>query len=198
MSMDYAGPLRVAAQFWVSVILLFVLLNRQLISLSRGIYLELERDIVLKRLSVREIEQRFTEEALGKSVANWLTEIRARLNAAHSKSIDIFSRIAVDLNEVEGIDRGYCLERQGRARKIEQKYEPEFKEVNQKLEAISEQLNQFGKVSMSVRPSGELRVVLNEWRSDTSRIRAELDKAHASLVTRFSAIYNVAAGNSHP
>jgi len=198
MSIDYAGPLRVAAQFWVSVILLFVLFNRQLVSLSRGIYLQLERDIVLKRLSVREIEQRFTEEALGEPVAKWLTEVRARLNAAHSKSNDIFSRIAVDLNEVEGIDRGYYLERQGRARKIEQKYQPEFKDVNHELQAISEQLNQFGKVSMSVKPSGELRVVLNEWKSDIGRIRAEFDKANASLVTRLSAIYDAAAGNSHP
>jgi len=198
MSIDYAGPLRVGAQFWVSAILLFVLFNRQLTSLSRGIYLELERDIVLKRLSVPQIEQRFTEEALGEPVAKWLTEIRARLNAAHSKSNDIFSRIAVDLNEVEGIDRGYYLERQGRARKIEQKYEPEFEEVSQKLEAISQQLDQFGKVSMSVKPSGELRVVLNEWTSDIRRIRAEYDKACASLETRLSAIYDVAAGSSHP
>src|SRR5208337_208895 len=198
LSVDYAGPLRVAAQFWLLAMLLFLLFSRQLVSLSRGVYLELERDIVLKRLSVREIEQRFTEEVLGKPVANWLSEMRARLNAVHSKNIDILSRIAADLNEVERIDRGYHLEREGRARKIKQKYEPEIKEVSQKLDAISEQLNQFRKVSVSMRPSGELRMVLDEWSSDLSRIRAEIDKDYTSLETRLSVIYDVAAGNSHP
>jgi DNA repair ATPase RecN len=198
MSMDYAGPLRVAAQFWVSVILLFVLLNRQLISLSRGIYLELERDIVLKRLSVREIEQRFTEEALGKSVANWLTEIRSQLNASTSKFNDVVSRIAVDLDEVEGIDQAYSLERQGRARTIEEKYVPELRGLVHKEQGILEQLEQFKKVSVSVKPSRELESVLNDWMTEAKRGLAEFDEARTSLQKRFYAIYGVAGGNTHP
>jgi hypothetical protein len=195
IGVDYAGCLSVASQFWVSAIVLFALFNRLLASHSRGIYLELERDIVLKGLSAAEIKQRFTEEALGKPVADWLTEVRAQLNSAHSRHNDILSRVSAELKEVEGIDHAYCLERQGRARKIEERYGSELREVQGKFQAISHQIHQLREVCVSMRSSPELELALDEWERDLDRIATEVGNARASLRTRLSAIYGAAAGD---
>jgi DNA repair ATPase RecN len=188
LGLDYAACLSVASQFWISAVLLFILFIRQLSSLSRGVYLDLERDTVLRRLSAAEIEQRFTEEALGKPVSDWLGGIKGQMGAVNSKFRDIVSRYKVDLSEVEGIDPKYSLERQGRALKLVEKYTPEFKELTRMQRAIQEQLNQFMKVSVSVRVSPELTSVLNECESEARTGLAEIDTGRAYLEGRLSTI----------
>jgi hypothetical protein len=188
LSVDYVGYLSIASQFWVSAILLFVLFNRLLASLSRGVYLELERDVVLKHLSVQEIQQRFTEEALGKPVANWLNELRAQLNVARSRFRDIASRITVELDEVEKIDRSYSLERQGRALEIANNYAAELKDLAQKERAVAERVKQFEKVFVSVKPSYELESAIKDWANDVNHGVAEIGAVIASFERRICAI----------
>jgi DNA repair ATPase RecN len=198
LGVNYQGCLSVASQFWVSAVLLYVLLYRLLSSPSRGVYFELERDIALKRLSAEEIKQRFTLEALGKPVADWLTELWSQLNSAHTKIDEILSRFSTDLGEVEIIDQSYAIERQGRARKLEEKYDSELRKILKQYDAISHQVKQFEEVSVSMKPSPELKMVLSGWKRDLDRMLSEFQKAKNSLEARLSAIYGIAAGSAQP
>jgi hypothetical protein len=198
LSIDWTEPLRVAGEVLVFAVLLLILLRRGLYGLSRGIYLELERDVLLRHLTPAQIEQRFIDEAVGPSVADWLRKLRTELTPAQADLMDAIGRFLGELTEIESIDPSYSIERAERARRLQEEYSAQVKDHVRKTAAVKHQFRQFKFVAGSVKTGGVIKSFLNEWEVELDRTIQEANEALTSLQNRLSAFYGQAGGGRPP
>jgi hypothetical protein len=195
---DWAEPLRAAAEFWVLAILLLILFHRGLQSLSRGVYLELERDVLLLHLTPQQIEQRFIDEAVGASMADWLRKLRAKMRATQTDLNDTIGRFLGELKEIESIDPSYSIERGERARRLQEKCSAEVKDHIRNTAAAVHQLRQFMVIAGSVKIRKGFESFLDEWKNELDRINQEAHECLTSIQNRLSAFYGRAGGGPPP
>jgi hypothetical protein len=160
----------------------------------RGVHLQLERDVLLRHLTPEQIEERFKDEAVGPSVADWLRKLRAELSATQIDQTDAIVRFWGELAEIEAIDPSYSIERAARARRLEEKYRPQLEDGLRRYRAIDLQLKQFTEVAGSVKTWSGFESFMNEWEVEVKRSIEKTDEVGASLQKRLSAIYDPPGG----
>jgi hypothetical protein len=134
-------------------------------SASRGIFLALERDILLENLSASEIRNRFIKEALGRPVGDWIESAYEKVREAFQILVGVRDSIAQRLQEIEGIDPQFALERAGRAQKALDELEAAIKTYSEEADRFRYQMQQLSKV------------VPSTWDAEIVRGLAERQKA---------------------
>lgn len=134
------------SQILVVFLLLFFVFGRGLYSLSRSIYLELERDIVLERLPIDVIKRRFILEVVGPRIADWLRSVTHDLERNQQAFQDLLKSAEASCVEIENIDPAYRLEREGRSTELSTKLADGLKAFQSKHLAVAGQLKESVKI----------------------------------------------------
>jgi len=135
-----------ASQMVGVYLLLFFLFARGLYSQSRTIYLELERDIVMEKLPIEIIRRRFILEVIGPEIADWLTSATDDLERNQKEFQGLLELTETACGEIENIDAGYPLEREGRANEVSAKLAGGLKTFRAKHLAVATQLQESVKI----------------------------------------------------
>jgi hypothetical protein len=117
-SADWSLPWKAASTSLAFIGLAFYLLNRFALSIGQDSYFELERDVLLKDLSVEDIRTTFLRQFVGLDAAQWLDGLLSELKASNEDSKHSIELGRKQLSEIRGIDVTYLAERVSRAGKL--------------------------------------------------------------------------------
>jgi hypothetical protein len=108
------------------------------------VYLDLERDIILKRLSVDEIRRRFTVEALGPSVTDRLRSVVEELRRSQQRLEEMFQSVTADCAQIEAMDdAAFASDRKPRVEELLSKLNKGAEEYRSKYLAAFAQIKEW-------------------------------------------------------
>jgi len=163
-------PLAAGTQFLIVSVIMTSLFFWGIGAVSRGVYLSLERDVLLQNLSASEIRSRFIREAVGPGVGEWLQELEQKHRDVIAKIGELTNSFRPKVEEIESIDTSYPLERAGRAKNLLKELNEAFKLQVDHLRTIFSQLKQVAKTSPSKREMEILLLVLDQLNSEGERL----------------------------
>lgn len=115
---DWTQPWKAASVSLGFILLSLYMLNRWGLSIGGNNYLELERDIVLRDLTVEEIRTTFVKQLVGLDASQWLEGLINQLKASNKELAESYESGRKQLQEIQGIDAAYSAERVSRANKL--------------------------------------------------------------------------------
>ncbi|OFV85403.1 MAG: hypothetical protein A2620_02680 [Acidobacteria bacterium RIFCSPHIGHO2_01_FULL_67_28] len=169
---DWLLPLGAATYVSAFLVILSLLFLRAVHSASRATYKNLERDIVVERLEPDAIKFRFVTQALGPSIADWLSGLDQEFRSAEARWEAFLASLLPRVEEIKAIDPAYKLERDGRLRQLLEDNEREFTRLYTELGGVIAQLDDFVRYHATIREKRLLKNLLSEW-----NIRLETMKA---------------------
>ena len=172
------------------VLVLLALLWTLLESASRGIFLELERDIVVEALPVSEIRTRFVREAIGASLDDWLQALIKKRQETVSRVAELTQSLGSRVQEIEAIDPTFEIERAGRAQKLLAELQSAFKPCTDELTAIYYQVSQMAAANPKTWESGMLGRLVDQWATENKDCTGAL-AAVGELTKRVNALVSV-------
>jgi hypothetical protein len=113
-STDWTQPWKAASVSLGFILLSLYMLNRLSLSIGENSYLELERDILLKDLSVEEIRTTFVKQLVGLDASQWLDGLLTELKASNEQLEKSYKSGRKQLQEIQGINPTYLAERRSR------------------------------------------------------------------------------------
>jgi hypothetical protein len=158
--------LAAGTQFFIVSLIIIVLFFWGMDAVSRGIYMSLERDILLQNLSAPEIKSRFIREAVGPAVGEWLQDLEQKRQEVIAKIGELKNSFKPKLDEIEAIDAAYPLERAGRAKKVLKELNEAFQLQMDDLRTILSQLRHVSKTSPNKTEMEILQLVTDQFKSE--------------------------------
>jgi hypothetical protein len=172
---DWVLPLGAAAQCLALMAILIALGVRGLEDVSRGIYRDLERDIVLEELTPAEIKSRFIAYALGVSIADWFKGVHMQLDESHSKLKALVQSTELRLREIDSISAVYGLERKGRASALLKEFNAGTEEYGLALRGYVTQMKEFLRIHHRWQDIEPLESTVREYKARLESMRAEAE-----------------------
>lgn len=117
-SVAWLGLVGASSRLLAIVMLASLLLYRLLRVASRGVFRELERDILLYDLGGADIRSRFIAEIIGPAFGEWFTDVVKRIEAEETRLKDLVVRMREGLAAVKAIEPKFMFERSGRAQTL--------------------------------------------------------------------------------
>jgi len=175
-SRDWVMPLGSATQVLVLLVISLVFFFRGLATPSRNVHKQLERDILLERLGPDEIRSRFISQVLGDDVAKWLKELGEQMRQSMRKTKELAAILQSGLEEIEGIDSTYSLERRGRANCLLKNLRSEMAEQLRVLIAVVLQLREFSRIHSTAKEIQVVEHFIDQLRGEAEDLKAEGEK----------------------
>jgi hypothetical protein len=136
-------PLSAAAQSLGLVVVLATLALGHIRKFSSGIYLGLERDLVLEQLPTAEIRSRFVDKAMGTDVREWLNDQEHIHDSKVRQLRDLWKSVTADTEGIDAIREDYQIERAGRASKLRTEFDKNRSRFLEEIQGIHAQLAEF-------------------------------------------------------
>lgn len=166
-------PLAAGTEGLLLIVVLATLLFRGLSSTSRGVFLALERDVVLYGLKGSELKARYIRDVLGTSVADWLEELDQKRRQNMSEMRSLLNSLEPKAAEIESLDSSLHHERSGRARDFMGGYRSRIHALIEELRGTNFLLRQLlREASPETWEIEALSRILREWESELDEIDA--------------------------
>jgi hypothetical protein len=120
-----------------------ILLLRGVQKTTSGGYESLQRDILLEKLSAKEIRARFIRDTLGGDVSAWLDELLSAAKSEDDRLRLVCVAVGKQLEEIKAINPSYQFERTSRASKAVAELEEPVREYRSRTDVLRRQLKQL-------------------------------------------------------
>jgi hypothetical protein len=165
----WVSTLGTATDVLVIIVVLWALFFMAIDSMSRGVFIALERDVILESLPPSEIRARFIREALGSSVGDWLETVYQKRRESFSRIGRLMDSLKHRVQEIEAIDPGFTLERAGRAQKLLDELDAGLNSYLEELKGFLYQLRQVMTVSPNTWERGLLTRMIEQWTAESNQ-----------------------------
>lgn len=153
-----------ATEFLALSVVIFVLLMRVWFWPTYAVLGELERDIVLGDVPLKEVKARFIRRVLGASVADWLGDLDKKFEQSGERIRELRAKFQNKLDEIEAIDARYDTERRERGKKALRELRSGLKECMDLRRGLITQIGQLlGHSFVSEPELSVLKRILDSW-----------------------------------
>ena len=153
-----------ATEFLALSVVIFVLLMRAWSWPTYAVLGELERDVVLGDVPLKEVKTRFIRRVLGASVADWLGDLDKKFGQSGERIRDLRAKFQAKLDEIEAIDARYDTERRERGKKALRELRSGLKECVDLRKGLIAQVGQLLGHSIISEPElSLLKRILDSW-----------------------------------
>jgi hypothetical protein len=173
-SADWTQPWKASSVSLVFIMLSLYALNRWGLSIDVNNYLELERDIVLHKLSAEEIRTRFGRQLVGLDVSQWLDSLLTEWRTSNSELDKFNESCRKQLQEIQGIDPAYSAERRSRAQKLSDEMERQNKENRLQVSRFEFRIHLFFEGYLGPKD----KQALVEWKQEYDLVMEESSRAY--------------------
>ncbi len=137
---------------------------------SRGIFLALERDIVLENFSPSEIRERFMRDIFGHSVGDWLETVFQKRRESIVRMIALTESMMPHVEEIEALDTNFPIERAGRAERLKAELDARSTVCAQELRGFVFQIQQLNTLSPGTLGQDILTRMMGQWTDETNQL----------------------------